>query len=366
MPLYRVIGVMTGTSMDGVDIVYCHISFDKQWSYKILKTDCKPIPQEWKMRLNQLPKATAFDFSKTNVDFGKFLGERIRDFINEYHLQNEIDFIASHGQTVFHQPEKGVTVQIGDGATISATCELPVVCNFRTMDVAHGGQGAPIVPIGDKLFFSEYTFCLNIGGITNISFKNESEIMAYDICPSNLVLNDLAGFCGKEYDENGKLARAGKIDEQLLKELNNLDFYQKKSPKSLGAEFIDAYFMPVLKKYNIPVNDKLATVVEHIAMQVGKEINHFSGKFKLNHSKMLVTGGGAFNTYLMERLKEFSLAEVVIPNDETVKYKEALVMALLGVLRFRNEVNVLISVTGASKDTCGGEIFQSITKPFKT
>jgi anhydro-N-acetylmuramic acid kinase len=364
--LYRVIGVMTGTSMDGVDLVYCHIHFDKDWTYKIVKVECDSIQQEWKTRINQLPKATAFDFSKAHVDFGKFLGERIKSFINKNHLENEVDFVASHGQTIFHQPEKGVTVQIGDGAAISATCELPVVCNFRTMDVAYGGQGAPIVPIGDKLFFTEYEFCLNVGGITNISFKTGKEIIAYDICPSNLVLNELAKQTGSEYDKDGNIARSGKINEQLLKELNGLEFYQNKFPKSLGIEFVDNIFLLVLLKHNMPIADKLRTVTEHIAIQVGKEVNYFIEKYNLKKSKMLVTGGGVFNKFLMERIKQFSSAEIVIPDDETVKFKEALVMALIGVLRFRNEVNVLSSVTGASEDTCGGEVFQSVTKPFKS
>lgn len=364
--LYRVIGVMTGTSMDGIDVVYCHIYFDELWTYKIIKAGCKPIPQNWKTRLQQLQKATAFEFSKADVDFGQFLGETINSFINENQLQNEVDFIASHGQTIFHQPQKGVTVQLGDGAAISAVCKLPVVCNFRTMDVALGGQGAPIVPIGDKLFFSGYEFCLNIGGITNISFKNKKEIFAYDICPANLVLNELARQNGNEYDKDGELARLGKIDEKLLDELNTLEFYKKKSPKSLGQEFVDTVFLPALEKNNTNVNDKLRTVVEHIAMQVGKEVNYFSEKYNLKNTKMLVTGGGAFNTFLIERIKEFSLVEVVIPNEQTVKFKEALVMALIGVLRFRNEINVLSSVTGAVQDTCGGEIYQSINKTFKS
>ncbi len=364
--LYRVIGVMTGTSMDGVDVVYCHISFDNYWSYKIIKAACEPIPQEWKTRIRQLPQAVAFDLSKAHVDFGKFIGEKIKYFITKHQLQNKVDFVASHGQTIFHQPEKGVTVQIGDGAAISAVCDLPVVCNFRTMDVAYGGQGAPIVPIGDKSFFNEYEFCLNIGGITNISFKTEKEIFAYDTCPSNLVLNELAQIAGSDYDEDGEIARAGKINEQLLNELNGLEFYHKKFPKSLGVEFVNGIFLPVLLKYDIDVADKLRTVTEHIAMQVGKEVNYFTKKFSLKKSKMLVTGGGAFNKFLIERIEEVSPAKVVIPNDETVKFKEALVMALIGVLRFRNEVNVLSSVTGASKDTCGGEIFQSIVKPFNS
>jgi anhydro-N-acetylmuramic acid kinase len=234
------------------------------------------------------------------------------------------------------------------------------------MDVAYGGQGAPIVPIGDKLFFTEYEFCLNVGGITNISFKTGKEIIAYDICPSNLVLNELAKQTGSEYDKDGNIARSGKINEQLLKELNGLEFYQNKFPKSLGIEFVDNIFLLVLLKHNMPIADKLRTVTEHIAIQVGKEVNYFIEKYNLKKSKMLVTGGGVFNKFLMERIKQFSSAEIVIPDDETVKFKEALVMALIGVLRFRNEVNVLSSVTGASEDTCGGEVFQSVTKPFKS
>lgn len=362
MNVYRVIGLMSGSSLDGLDIVYCEISEENNnWIYKILKSSCTPYPQQWQQRLKNLVLQDAITYLKTDVFYGHYLGELVNNFIKENNLKDKIDFIASHGQTIFHQPENKMTSQIGDGAAIAAECVIPVVCNFRTMDVALGGQGAPIVPIGDKLFFSDYNFCLNLGGISNISFKvNAEKIIAYDICVVNLILNSLAQELNMEYDEHGKNASAGMLNQDLLNELNACWYYQKDYPRTLGGGFVGRVLIPIIRKYKISVQDKLRTYCEHIAIQIKNEIEKIYQKEgvtkKPNHT-MLVTGGGAFNTFLMEKIREHSSVKIILPDEETIKFKEALIIALMGVLRMRNENNCLSSVTGASRDNTGGEVF---------
>lgn len=359
---YKVIGLMSGSSLDGLDIVYSEIRVEnKKWNYRIFHAETIPYPDDWKLRLQQLPLQDSITYLKTDVDYGHYLGGLVIHFIAKYNLQGKIDFIASHGHTIIHQPENKMTCQIGDGAALAAEIGLPVVCNFRTMDVAHGGQGAPIVPIGDILFFGGYSFCLNLGGISNISYKvNDQKIIAYDICICNSILNFLAQELNAEYDEGGKHARSGNLNQELLSELNASPYYKKDYPKTLGWEFVNRAILPLVNKYNISVADKLRTYSEHIAIQTGNEIRKIykkEGKTKNDKDAMLVTGGGAFNTFLVERITENSRVKVFLPDEETIKFKEALIMGLMGVLRWRNEINCLSSVTGASKDNCGGEIF---------
>lgn len=363
MNTYKVLGLMSGSSLDGLDIAYCEIlEENKSWTYKILKSACIPYPHQWRLRLKNLVLQDAVTYLKTDVFYGHYIGELVRNFIAENNLQGKIDFLASHGQTIFHQPENKMTSQIGDGAAIAAECGLTVVCNFRTMDVALGGQGAPIVPIGDKLFFPDYDFCLNLGGIGNISFKvNKEKIIAYDICVVNLILNSLVQELKIEYDESGKNASTGILNPDLLNELNACWYYLKDYPRTLGGGFVGRVLIPIIRKYRISVQDKLRTYCEHIAIQIKNEVEKIYLKenvVKNSNHTMLVTGGGAFNTFLMERIKEHSPVRILLPNEETIKFKEALIIALMGVLRMRNEINCLSSVTGASRDNIGGEIYQ--------
>jgi anhydro-N-acetylmuramic acid kinase len=289
-------------------------------------------------------------FVNTDREYGHYLGQLVHTFIKKNDLQ--VDFISSHGHTIFHQPEKKITVQIGNGAALSAASGCSVVCDFRSLDVALGGQGAPLVPIGDRFLFSEYEYCLNIGGIANISFEKNSERIAFDICPANMVLNALAQEEGIPFDADGNLARDGKINHSLLDELNAIDFYSQLPPKSLGREGVDENFFPVLKKNAISTRDKLSTCCEHIAIQVSKGIDQNNKK-----GKMLITGGGAFNKFLVERIAAHLSPEVVLPAPAIINYKEALIFAFLGVLRWRDEVNCLKKVTGAISDSSGGAIY---------
>ena len=351
---YNVIGVMSGTSLDGADIAFCRFTVDKnKWTYEIVHAETIIYPKVWKQILLNLEKADALTFQQTHIDYGHYLGKLTKDFIIKYNLKP--DFISSHGHTIFHQPEKKLTVQIGAGSAIAAECNLPVIFDFRSLDVALGGQGAPLVPVGDKLLFSEFDFCLNLGGFANISYEYNNERIAYDICPVNIVMNAVCATLGKEYDSGGELAATGHIHEPLLSELNELPFYRLPldSPKSLGKEWVIKNVNPLLEKYRLNETDVLRTFSEHIAIQIAKVLNN---KTK---GRILFTGGGAYNTFLTETIRKHTFHQIIIPDKNTIEFKEALIFAFLGVLRNRNEVNCLKSVTGAKRDNAGGAIFYS-------
>lgn len=356
---YKVIGIMSGTSLDGLDIAYCDFFLNKKktWQYKILFTDTLSYNKTWKQQLSSAFIKSKREISDLDKKYGKFIGEKIHSFIKMHGV--DPDFIASHGHTIFHQPEKKFTLQIGDGFIISSVCRLPVICDFRSGDVALGGQGAPLVPVADKLLFPKYDFCLNLGGFANISYDDKkNKRLAFDICPVNIVLNDLANKIGKEYDTDGKLASAGKIHADLLNKLNNLAFYKKHPPKSLGREWVEKIFMPVLNTFNVPIKDKLRTVCEHIAMQIALAVN-VSARSGHNskYPSLLITGGGAYNKFLLKRISFHSNARIILPDDKTIQFKEAMAFAFLGVLRIREEINILKSVTGAARNSSGGKIF---------
>jgi anhydro-N-acetylmuramic acid kinase len=350
---YNVIGLMSGTSLDGVDVAFCRFKIDdnNSWSYEIEQAETITYPPHWKTKLISLETSSALEFQKAHVDYGYYLGELISDFIVRYNLK--ADFISSHGHTIFHQPDKRITVQIGSGSALAARCMLPTVCDFRTLDVALGGQGAPLVPIGDQLLFADYNFCLNLGGFANISYQHKGERIAFDICPVNIVMNAVAERTGHSFDEGGKMASEGMVSGYLLNELNQLGFYKMAldSPKSLGKEWVIKYINPIIEQYELSDNDLLRTFCEHIAFQVGKALK---GKPK---GKLLVTGGGAYNTFLMSCIQQHTEHNIIIPDKKTIEYKEALIFAFLGVLRMRNEINCLKSVTGAMRDNCGGAIY---------
>lgn len=361
---YHVIGLMSGTSLDGLDIAYCNFKYDGlKWSFKIMEAETIQYTNQWANRLKNLSQQNAFEYVKTHVEYGHILGAFVNRFIKKYQLKP--DFISSHGHTIFHQPDLKVTSQIGDGAAIASHCNIPVVCDFRTLDVALGGQGAPLVPIGDKLLFHEYDACLNLGGIANISYLTpplspkerggKTSVIAGDICPVNIVANELALSLGKKYDAEGKIGASGKINEGLLGKLNSLVFYKQAFPKSIGREWIEKEVFPIINNSNISVEDKLCTFYEHVALQIAYILQTLT----THNSQLtnLVTGGGAYNTYLIERIKKISSQQIVIPEKKIIEFKEALIFAFLGVLRVRREVNCLSSVTGASRDSVGGAVY---------
>jgi len=348
---YKVIGVMSGTSLDGIDLAAVEFSvLDDKWSFKILEKETISYTEDW---VNQLKEAVTFSEEKLtqlNENYTFLLGGIIKDFINKFDLE-DIDAICSHGHTILHQPQNGFTLQIGNLPNIAKIVGRKVVCDFRVQDVQLGGQGAPLVPIGDRILFSEYDYCLNLGGFSNVSFEEKNNRVAFDISPVNTVLNFYANKLGLDYDDKGEISRSGNINSDLLNELNALEYYSKAFPKSLGFEFVKEIVLPLIEKYSIAIEDKMHSFTEHIALQTAKALSSKNGK-------LLVTGGGAYNAFLMERM-QFYLPdmEIIIPDAEILEFKEALIFALLGVLKLRNEINVLSSVTGAKRDHSSGLIY---------
>lgn len=354
---YRAIGVMSGSSLDGLDLAF--VEFEEtggKWKYEITASECVAYEEEWMAKLKSAVTLNAYDYMNLHSAYGKYIGEKINAFIDKNNLHHRVQIISSHGHTTFHAPQLGFTHQLGDGAAIAAITGINTVSDLRNMDIALGGQGAPIVPVGEKLLFNDYNLLLNIGGIANISF-NQSNYTAYDICPANRVLNLLvANDAEKDYDENGDLAAAGNINETLLAELNNLEYYKQPFPKSLANSFGTDIIYPSIKKYDLNNEDALATYTAHIAQQVSFSIKN-NGIDTVGKS-LLVTGGGAHNSFLIEKIKEYATnIKVTVPDEITVNYKEALVMALLGILRWREENTVLSSVTGASRNSIGGAVW---------
>ena len=346
-----IIGLMSGTSLDGLDVACCEFAFcNGKWSYKILAANTYSYSVEWGRRLQTLCEQNAYIYAKTHVEYGHLMGNFVKKFMEDYKVQ--ADHIASHGHTIFHQPNVQLTSQIGDGAALAAASGLPVVCDFRTMDVALGGQGAPLVPVGDKLLFSDYQYCLNIGGIANISFDENGIRKAFDISVANMALNYFAEREGMPFDKDGLQAGRGEVRSDLFEELNLLSFYKGYNSKSLGWEWFEQVFLPVIARYNYTNTDVLSTLTEHIAYQIERSV---AGK---PNGKMLVTGGGAKNKFLIERMSFYlPHIQIVIPDDLLVDYKEALIFAFLGCLRVNNQINCLKSVTGARRDSIGGAVY---------
>ena len=341
---------MSGTSLDGLDLVYVKINAAEKYDFEILKSETIAYSNEWKSALKEGFHLSGEKLIELDANYGIYLGNTILNFIRENRIE-KLDFIASHGHTIFHNPEKKYTFQIGNGSYITSITGIKTICDFRVQDVALGGQGAPLVPVGDELLFSEYDYCLNLGGFSNISFNKNRQRIAFDICPVNIVMNHYVASLNLEYDDKGNIASEGNIEKNLLKELNSLSFYNDAKPKSLGYEFVVETIFPMIDKHNLNIKDVLRTFVEHIAIQISKKINSDSGK------TMLITGGGAFNTFLMARLQSYTNTKLIIPEVTIINYKEALVFGLLGLLKDEGKNNCLKSVTGARKNHSSGVIY---------
>jgi len=347
-----IIGLMSGTSLDGLDIIYVRFNSENITNYSILSTETYQYDDYWRQQLNNAYHFSASDLYRLDAAYGFFLGKKVLEFIHKNNIK-QVDLISSHGQTIFHNPEESFTTQIGNGAYINAITKIKTISDFRTQDMALGGQGAPLVPIGDQVLFGSYQYCLNIGGFANVSFEKNQQRIAFDICPANIVLNYYAKKLEKTYDENGNIARSGKLIPELLKELNNISFYKEEKPKSLGWEFVESEVIPLIKKNAYNISDILHTYTEHIAIQIAKR----TGK-----GKMLITGGGAHNQYLVSQIKKYSSADIIIPDKTIIDFKEALIFALLGLLREQNKINILASVTGSEIDHSSGVIYNAYKK----
>ena len=341
---------MSGTSLDGVDFCLCEFKkTDNQWKYSILKAETQSYSTYWKKRLLEAEKCSGETLMQIDTEYGGFLGLQAKNFLQAN--KSSADFISSHGHTIFHQVDKQFTFQLGKGSSIAASSNLLTISDFRTLDVASGGQGAPLVPFGDKALFGNYDCCVNLGGISNLSYDIEGARVAYDVAPTNMVINYLVkkGY-GKEFDNKGEISRSGNLNEALFNQLNQLDFYTTEGPKSLGKEWVFKFVIPVIDSYKIPLKDKLYTFTKHSAFQLARTLKSINIT-----SNILITGGGTRNDFYMTNLKDHQI-EYTIPSVELVDFKEALIFAFLGLKRFLGEINTLKSVTGASKDSCGGSI----------
>jgi anhydro-N-acetylmuramic acid kinase len=348
---YNVIGVMSGTSLDGVDLAYIKFNNSGRWSFTICASETISYSTEWLTKLKNAIHFSPAELDELNVSYTKLLATLISEFISNHNL-TAIDAICSHGHTILHQPQNGFTLQIGNLPILRELVPHTIVCDFRVQDVQLGGQGAPLVPIGDELLFSEYDYCLNLGGFSNVSFSENGHRVAFDISPVNTVLNFYANDLGFPYDDGGGIAKSGTIHHELLQKLNDLVFYKAPYPKSLGMEFVNEEIFPVMESFAIESKDKLCTFVEHIAMQIAMICSK-------PQSKLFITGGGTYNAFLIARLQHYlPTTALIIPDDQTIQFKEALIFGFLGVLRLRNEINVLSSVTGATKNHSSGVIFK--------
>lgn len=346
----RVIGLMSGTSLDGLDLVCVDFHQSDILDYQIIAADTFSYSHEWQQKLKTAFHCNAIEIEQIHWEYARYLGDQVNRFIQDNQLLN-IDFVASHGHTIFHKPDEGYTLQIGNGQSFANRTNLKVICDFRTQDVELGGQGAPLVPIGDRLLFSDYSHCINLGGFANVSFDDsDGNRIAFDICPVNVILNQYANQLGFDYDENGHLASVGEFNLELFDTLNAIDFYSQTPPKSLGMEWVATYMNPILKSFALDAKSVLRTYVEHIAVQIATVVSS-------ERSSILLTGGGAKNKFLVKRLEALTSSKIVIPSNEIIDYKEALIFALLGLLRSQNQVNCLRSVTGAKKDHSSGLIF---------
>jgi len=357
----NVLGIMSGTSMDGIDLALCSVDqIGDNWNVEILKAITLPYNETWRVRLSQLKYQNPELYARTDVFYGRYLGELALAFHKESGL--EIDLIASHGHTIFHQPQKWITAQVGDGATLYGTSGIPTVSNFRRADVAAGGQGAPLVTLGDELLFSEYDACLNLGGFCNVSLKTDSGRLSFDIAPCNIVLNRLARERKLKFDEGGKIAEPGNIIYPLLEQLNSIAYYKKSAPKSLGREWINKEFWHLVRDFdNHSLEDRMKTLVMHIATQIAVALESNSSK-PLEEMRILVTGGGAFNDTLLDYIKSETDSNIEVPDSQMVQYKEAMIFALLGAMRVKNLTNISGATTGASRSVIGGSLDGDFSK----
>lgn len=348
---YNVIGVMSGTSLDGVDLAHIHFTIqDGVWDFKIIEAETVAYEIQWFNKLKNAVELSKEELARLNEEYTNHLAEKINSFIALHKIEN-IDAVCSHGHTILHQPQNGFTLQIGNLPKIATLLKQKVVCDFRVQDVKLGGQGAPLVPIGDQILFANYDYCLNLGGFSNISFEENNTRIAFDISPVNTVLNFYANALNLDFDNKGSIAKSGKCSKTLFKELNALPFYSKTHPKSLGFEFVKETVLPLIEKFEISRADKMHTFTIHVAFQIAKAL-------KNKKARLLITGGGAYNDFLIEAIQKYlPEMQLIIPNPKILEFKEALIFALLGVLKLRGEINVLSSVTGAQENHCSGKIF---------
>jgi anhydro-N-acetylmuramic acid kinase len=356
--VYNVIGVTSGNSLDGLDLVFAVLTEVRgKWTVEIRAAERKPYTMEWTEKLAGAVNLPARDYLLLHSEYGHYTGYAVKQFIADHQLDHQVHFISSHGHTTFHMPSQKMTAQLGEGASIAAVTELPVISDLRAMDVALGGKGAPLEPIAEQLLFPDYNYRLNLGGNATISAVVNGSFVAFDICPCNYILDAVAQTLGKTYDEDGKLAAGGVTDNALLESLNGLAYYAQTYPKTLASKFGTGTVLPMIQGQQLSTQGKLNTYTQHITKQIALSIAPLQDG---SEQKLLLTGGGAFNSYLVacirEQLQPYNI-EIIIANTQTITFRSALMTALLGALRWRQEPNALVSVTGAEKDSVGGALW---------
>lgn len=344
------LGMMSGTSLDGIDLSLGNFSLiDEKWDYQSVKAETIEYPAYWIEQLTLAPTLGGEQLLRLHREYGRFIGQAINLFLEGCSVRPSLAGI--HGHTIFHDPARGFNFQLGDGAAIAATTGLKIINDFRSLDICLGGQGAPLVPIADRLLWGEYAACLNLGGFANVSFEQAGERVAFDIAPANLGMNYFARKLGRPFDNRGEMARKGEVNNSLLEKLDNIPFYRLTPPKSLGREWFEREFLPLVEDSQLSPEDILATLCEHLARRVGADLQ------TIPPGKMLITGGGAHNHYLIERIKAcVENLNVVVPEKQVVDFKEAIAFAFLGILRYLDKTNCLRSVTGAATNCSSGSI----------
>lgn len=347
----QIIGLMSGTSLDGLDIAICEFnSLKDEYTYSILAAKTITYSETWKNKLQEAKNLSAEKYFHLNAEYGNWMAECVNTFIEENNFKPVA--IASHGHTVFHQPNRGFSTQIGCGATLAAKTNLTTVCDFRSLDVALGGQGAPLVPIGDALLFNKYQACLNLGGIANISFNNTlGNRVAYDVCEANMLLNYVAQKLGVAYDDGGQIAKSGEVIPDLFEKFQNQPFYTLQGAKSLGREWFDENRISLIDSNANSMRNILATALEHIATIIAKDLEAHQIK------NALVTGGGALNSFLIERVRSKTSCIIHLPDISIIQFKEALIFAFLGYLRLHQRINTLSTVTASVRNSIGGAVY---------
>lgn len=364
---YHVIGIMSGSSLDGIDLAYCRFTTgtDLQFDWELILGETMPLPENWQARLAHLPTQNAVTFAKTHVYFGHFLAKTVNQFV-EQHQITQLDFISSHGHTIFHNPDKRYTTQIGCGSAIAALTGYPVINDFRMQDIAINGEGTPIAPAADRYLYSDYDFCLNIGGIANITSQIQEDPIAFDISPANQLLNYLSGQLGFAFDNDGQIAASGNLLPELLQLLQGYPYYKSPPPKSISNEWIVSELLPILASFEASIEDKLHTVTQFIAIEVSNSLIRLTQDSSHAEYRLMLSGGGSKNKYLIESIKSCLSGqlniELIVPSTETIDFKEAILMGLMGVLRVLNVPNCFSTVTGARFDTIGGAIHQGHKK----
>jgi anhydro-N-acetylmuramic acid kinase len=364
-----IVGLMSGSSLDGLDIACCEFELDETQAtgnpvrhWQLIDAETAPFSADWRRELKELPGKSARELALAHSRFGAYVGQLVSAFLQSRHI--DPDLIASHGHTIFHFPDQGCTFQLGDGAAIAAATGFLVIDNFRAMDVALGGQGAPIAPIADRMLFPGYDFFLNLGGIANVTCNANGRYIAFDIGGANQVLNALVAPLGIEYDKDGTLAARGKLNKELLERANRLDYFRQSYPKSLGNDWVQEQLLPIYLEFESPLEDKLFTACAQLARQTARDLQDVLRRENIpaRSYRLLATGGGAFNPFLIKQIREecrkVATLEVVIPDARIISFKEAVLMALMGALRLANIPNCMASVTGAWRDAIGGAVHQ--------